>query len=224
MKKSSLIGVVLSVMILVQPIYGCTSKDSNPRKDSHQSGNNNRERVITTTLFQSGKVITRDSNDDPVLEVIMQLSQESYGMRPLYAPGPMAYHVTMLVTNKGKKDIKYDQIISAFIPPTGNELSMKTSPFVKGKDGSSIKADASNPFILTPGKTENYDFTSNGYTDDLLASANGEPLVFVMIILSNEQVVYKTPKVELPALGDLPMYELTLIGGSDKPLTKKLTP
>ena len=219
MKKSSLIGVVLAFMIVVQPIYGCTNKDSNSKKDGSQNGNNNYQREITTIVTQSGKVITRDSNDDHVLEVIMELTRENYNSMGFSSSSPIAYHVKMKITNKGKLDIKYDRIFSGFIPPRGKALEMQTYPFVSG-----ARATDSNPFTLVPGKTEEYDFTTNGYTMDLLANANGQPLVFVMILLRGEEVVYKTQQVALPPVGDLPSYELTMFGNDVKPLTKKITP
>jgi len=128
---------------------------------------------------------------------------ESFGSD--YA-SPVQYSVHLEVTNTGRTALQFDTIEGVFLPENGAPLAETTRPYdeTKGEDpqayaGSDLKADS-----LEPGKPRDFDFETDGYTDNLLLATGKAPLRFGLTMTIKKQIVFGPVVADLPSLQGLP--------------------
>jgi hypothetical protein len=127
---------------------------------------------------------------------------------------PLAYHVKVYLHNSGTQNILFDEIQGAFVPSQGQPLIQSTFAYDKSK-GEALEAYQSSqntPTVLEPGKSLEYNYTTDGYTMDLLATVGNQPLQFHIVLFRHKSVISGPYVANLPDLFSLPQYELTLAG------------
>lgn len=168
------------------------------------------ERSGVTAAGQGSAVTGSESAGSDSLVVTGEVSQEHYTSLvsdPLSVP--YAYHVTVNVKNAGTAPIVYDAIEAQFIPANGKPLGMTQRSVAAGTD-SVEKTGATEPSLdeeLPPNDSKSFDFSTNGYTLELLHNAGDAPLRFAVAFVKNNHAVSDVFVADLPALDELPFYE-----------------
>jgi len=65
---------------------------------------------------------------------------------------------------------------------------------------------------LEPGKSLDFNFTTNGYTMNLLLSCEKDPLKFQFTVFKNKSPIAGPFITDLPVVTELPQYELIMRG------------
>ena len=154
------------------------------------------------------------------VEVILKITREHYEANNL-STLRLAYRIDAEVTNKTSKNIEFDSVDWGFIPSSGKLYEVRTYHYTTKTDGSSGRANRASPYILAPGQIEKYNFSSDGYTWELIRDTGKEPLKFGMIIMLEDKQLYKIPLIELPPVGDLPYYDMSRLKRDKEPMTVK---
>lgn len=166
--------------------------------------------VLLLTTFVFACDAATSSKNEKKCAVAAWVSQEYYlsGMgNPTVSP--FAYRVELEFTNTGSVPIEFDAVEAAFLPSVGRPLTQKTYPYDSTK-GSNDRAYAEGDRIvkkIPPGGTEEFSFTTNGYTLLLLRDAGNKPLVFVALLANRKAVEVGPIWFELPSINSLPHYE-----------------
>ncbi len=127
---------------------------------------------------------------------------------------PIAYHVKVHVKNSGTKKILFDEIQAAFVPSQGQPLIQRTFAYDKSKHESldAYEKGDNKPSILECGESLDFDYTTDGYTREVLEATGKQPLQFHIVLFRSKSVIAGPYVADLPNLMDLPQYELTFIG------------
>ena len=127
---------------------------------------------------------------------------------------PLAYHVAVTLKNSGTTNVTFDEIQGAFVPFQGQPLIQRTFAYdrSKGESVGAYEKGGNSLNVLEPGKSLDFDYTTDGYTMELLAAAGEQPLQFHLVLFRGGSPVAGPFVADLPNLADLPQYELTSKG------------
>lgn len=118
-----------------------------------------------------------------------------------FASSSMQYTVKLVLKNTGQKEITYDEIKVFFSPKEGTPLRINTHLSIDQKPNVSEKYEL---FRLKPGESDERDYSTNGYTSDLLRDAGNDPLMFAIVFVRQGKVVAGPYRTFLPQLQGLP--------------------
>jgi len=160
---------------------------------------------------------SRNSNSNPVkssrqrsVSIKGEVGQESFHSLSS-SVAPIAYSVKVTLENKGGNSITLDQIVSHFIPSNGKALTLRTF-FAKGPSGLNYENYRKTPtgsITISAGGSKTWNFTTNGYTFDLLSDAGDEPLMFGISFLKDGKPVIRSFITSLPKeIQDLPSHDV----------------
>jgi len=95
-------------------------------------------------------------------EAYVNMMSGGFGMDGL----PIAYHVTVHLQNPGTEKFLFDEIQGAFVPSQGQPLIQRTFAYDKSKGESpdAYQTGSNRPSVLEPGKSLDFDYTTDGYT------------------------------------------------------------
>jgi hypothetical protein len=103
---------------------------------------------------------------------------------------PYQYYVSVKVVNAGKTALRFDNAEGLFMPVNGKPLSEETHP-------------TSSEFgVIAPGKSQEFDYVTDGYTRQLLENANPEPLRFGLGLMLKGKLVVDPVVADLPSIAD----------------------
>ena len=124
--------------------------------------------------------------------------------REIYYPDKgsalMAYRVKIKIKNAGVKEFIFDKMEAVFSPNRGESLTAGVFMEIK-KDGNKIII----PIKLSAGEIKDWEFTSNGYTYDLIKNADGEPLKFILKFFLDGKLIAGPYSADLDELNSLPL-------------------
>lgn len=150
-----------------------------------------------------------------------EVSSEFYMTMGYSIASPIAYRVDVVLKNIGNNNLIFDECDAVFTSGVGTPLIMRSYAIDQsyGKDGS---GDHKESIIEKNGKWER-NFTTNGYTFDLLADADGRPMKFYILLTRQGEIVAGPYVAVLPKISELPSYERSIIDGNAKlfPMTFK---
>ncbi|MFC1629608.1 hypothetical protein ACFL11_00035 [Patescibacteria group bacterium] len=116
-----------------------------------------------------------------------------------FSPGPMGsdveYRVDLAVKNTGDEPIAFDALEILFQTESGKSL----------RSTSASKSDSG--FELMPNETKSFNFTTNGYTSQLLLGGKNTILNFVVTVKKGNKTIAGPLMTTLPRLSELPNYE-----------------
>jgi predicted ATPase len=155
--------------------------------------------VLLTSLFFPLNYAAPKA-DNVSLLVSGEMGREIY--YPDKGPSLMAYRVKIKVKNAGIKEFVFDKMEAAFSPSRGESLIANIFMEIK-KDGNKIIV----PIKISAGEIKDWEFTSNGYTHDLIKNADDEPLKFILRFFSGGKLIAGPYSADLDELNSLSLLE-----------------
>jgi len=117
---------------------------------------------------------------------------------------PMAYHIDVNVLNEGN-DFSCEAVTGIFYPEKGKKLSTNIIAY----DTNYLDCKKYIPTVFKKNILKKFDFTTGGYTFDLLTSRGNKPLRFALFLISSNNDTVGLFESILPPLDtNLPYYEL----------------
>lgn len=107
------------------------------------------------------------------------------------------YDVEVRLKNTGSSPITYDALEFAFIAALGEPLRARQTEH-------DARTEAVKTVTIKPDEEKRWEFTTNGYTNELLRRSQSQPLVFEMSLRLEGRIVAGPFRAELPDLGRLP--------------------
>jgi hypothetical protein len=101
------------------------------------------------------------------------------------------YKVMVMLKNVGPNPIAFDSCAVAF-QPNGSESYLFGVKIFKGKENKSAAE------VLAPGQEFTDDFSTDGFTTDLLLAAFGKPISFRIVFINQGKIVFGPYKANLP--------------------------
>lgn len=195
--KSRVVYVVSVLNIAF--FIGCDQSD-------HTKGNANINRA-TTPLSMSPISVEGE---------VYQGAYTSFGSSANVSP--VEYRVKFTISNDGSAPVVFDEIKTAFIPQNGKSLG-STIQKTQGesldpeqfKSGDVLEDSSKKPWILEPGKSEEFQSATNGYTSEILLEAGDEPVQFAVHVFRDNEPVAGPFYASLPKIESLPSFEATLV-------------
>ena len=121
------------------------------------------------------------------------------------------YFIEINIKNIGDTEFSIDDMQGHFIAPGGGQLKLPVRPVQEPY------------FTFKPGESDTFGYGTNGYTTDLLVSANEKPLLFIFTPMNNNKALWGPFFVSLTDLDNVTRYyEKTTKGKLGKKLVFSL--
>ncbi|MFH1413059.1 MAG: hypothetical protein ABIG10_03490 [bacterium] len=112
------------------------------------------------------------------------------------------YLVWFEIKNTGNKDLVFDTL-KVFWQCKGGTLPRTTVKTV-GENPDPFGKMEIEDFVIKPNESHDFEFDTDGYTNDLLDNKGKKPIYFIFILVKKNKLVVGPYMVKLPDLKDMP--------------------
>lgn len=172
---------LLLLAVVLSIVFGCANKT---------------ESSILVPTVSSGKIV--QSQLKSAIAISGEAKKETY-LNFVTGGSQSAYQITITIENISSNPLSFSEARFRF--NAGNSGKGLSVTVKKGSGEIGIME------TIAPGEKKEYNLTTDGYTRDLLADAEGKPISLSLIFYKNGQPNSGKYVAVLPELGKLPVYE-----------------
>lgn len=128
-----------------------------------------------------------------------------------YYSSPMQYGIScreyiiwLEITNITKESLVFDTV-NIYWQCQGGTLPSKTVKTAEDSGASDPWNKKIKNFVLAPKEKQEFNFSTNGYTRDLIENQGGKPIYFVIIFVKESRLIAGPLMAKLPDLESMPI-------------------